>query len=258
MRIVADTHLHLYPCYDVKKVLVCLRSNLASVAKDTLCMAFLAERWDCHFFQKFCDEGSELLDDTVQITCSENVLVLSEAGFPDLYIFAGRQIITRERIEILSLTTDEVIPDGLPARDVISKIQQVKGVPVLSWAPGKWFFKRKKVVEKLLDTSPPGSLLIGDTTLRPFIWPQPLLMRKARRKGFGVVAGSDPLPFAGEEQVAGQYATQMEIDFDLDDPVNSIRNFLTSSGFRPTLVGRRGGTLPTFRRLVRNARSKKR
>lgn len=257
MRLIADTHVHIYPCYDIKQALHALRTNLSLLDGQAVCMAFLAERADCNFFLEFEKNVAGLLAPETEIRRLNSALYLREAGYPDLYLFPGRQIITKERIEILSLTIDQQIGDGLPARKVVDRIKQNKGVPVLSWAPGKWFFKRKKVVQYLLDANQPGSLLIGDTTLRPTCWPQPLLMRRAVRKGFTIISGSDPLPFAGEEDVMGRYGIILDTDFDPDNPVGSIRSILTQPGPKPSLVGKRGGILSTFCRLFRNARLKK-
>lgn len=257
MRLIADTHVHVYPCYDIKLALHTLRTNLSHLDGQAACMAFLAERSDCNFFANFKKNVEGALNAEMEIRYLESALHLREAGYPDLYLFPGRQVITSERIEILSLTVDQQVADGLTAREVVDRIRQENGVPVLSWAPGKWFFKRKKVVQDLLNANQPGSLLIGDTTLRPTCWPQPLLMGKALHKGFTVISGSDPLPFAGEEQVMGRYGITLDGDFDPDNPVKSIRSLLTQPGLKPSLVGKRGDLLSTFRRLFKNARSKK-
>lgn len=257
MRLIADTHMHIYPCYDIQQALHALRINLSRLDGQAVCMAFLAERSDCNFFSEFEKNVAGLLAPEAEIRRLDSALHLREAGYPDLYLFPGRQIITSERIEILSLTIDQQIGDGLPAREVVDRIKQEKGVPVLSWAPGKWFFKRKKVVQDLLDANQPGSLLIGDTTLRPTCWPQPLLMGRAVRKGLTIISGSDPLPFSGEENIMGRYGIIMDADFDPDNPAESIRSLLAQPGLKPSLVGKRGGILSTFRRLFRNARSKK-
>lgn len=256
MRLIADTHVHIYPDYDIKLALHTLRTNLSHLDDQAICIAFLAERSDCMFFSNFKKDVAGELRSTLKIRYLENALHLREDGYPDLYIFPGRQIITSERIEILSLTLDLQIPNGLAAKEVVNKIRQKGGIPVLSWAPGKWFFKRKKVVKDLIDSNQPGSLLIGDTTLRPTCWAKPLLMRRAVRKGLTVISGSDPLPFKGEEQVMGQYATQMDCAFDPDNPVDSIRRVLTQTNFQPFLAGKRNNILTTLRRLFKNARSK--
>jgi len=256
MRLIADTHVHFYPCYDLQQALNNLRRNLSTLNRNAVCMAFLAERHDCHFFRQFGERGREMLGADIQVQLYDNALLFSEEGYPDLYFFAGRQIITRERIEVLALTTDMEIEDGLPVDEVVSRVTANGGIPVISWAPGKWFFQRKKVVESLLDRYEPGTILFGDTTLRPTGWLEPDLMKKAVRQGFGLVAGSDPLPFKGEEVVMGRYAVRLEADFDADDPVASIRSLFTRPKFTPARVGRRGRPLETLFRLFQNARSK--
>jgi len=256
MRLIADTHVHIYPCYNIKWALATLRTNLSQLDGQAVCIAFLAERSDCNFFAEFKANTAGLLSSELEIRYLDNALHFRETGHPDLYIFPGRQIITREKIEILSLTVDLKIEDGLAAQEVIDTIRQNNGLPVISWAPGKWFFKRRKVVENLLASNKPGSLLLGDTTLRPTCWRQPLLMKKAARQGFTVISGSDPLPFAGEEKVIGRYGISIDSDFDVHDPAGSIRTLLLQPGLKPSLVGRRGDLFSTLHRLFKNARSK--
>jgi len=256
MRLIADTHVHIYPCYDVKLALDTLRTNLTHLDEKAICMAFLAERSDCHFFDDLKNNTAKTSGSELKIDYLDNALLLQEKGYPDLFLFPGRQIITHEKIEILSLTVDLKIEDGLAAQEVIDLIRQNDGLPVLSWAPGKWFFQRKKVIEKLLASNKPGSLLLGDTTLRPTCWLQPLLMKKAVRKGFTVINGSDPLPFAGEEQVMGRYGVSIDSDFDEQNPVESIRSLLVQPGLKLPFVGRRGDLFSTLQRLFKNARAK--
>lgn len=252
-----DAHVHFYPCYDLRTALDSLRANLAASSNGAHCMAFLAERSDCHFFAE-CRERVALLPGAqIQVDRQENVLLLREEGYPDLYIFPGRQITTRERIEILALTTDQSVPDGLPAQEVIARVRENGGVAVVNWAPGKWFFERGKIVENLLAMNRPGTLLVGDTSLRPQGWPMPLLMKRAQAMGFGLVAGSDPLPFPGEERVMGCYGMEVAAPFDPADPAGSVRTILSATGFRPQLIGRRGRPLATLLRLIRNGRVRK-
>jgi hypothetical protein len=50
MQIVADTHIHIYPCYDLNRSLESLIQNLSNMNDKAISAAFLAERHDCHFF----------------------------------------------------------------------------------------------------------------------------------------------------------------------------------------------------------------
>ncbi|MHB8788727.1 MAG: hypothetical protein ACYDBT_02475 [Desulfobulbaceae bacterium] len=257
MQLIADAHVHVYPCHDPRTALDTLRRNLAGLDGRALAMAFLAERYDCNFFAGLGRLAEALPGAPLAVEYRDEALILREEGFPELFLFAGRQVITRERVEILALTTDAMIPDGLAEEETVARIGERGGVPVLSWAPGKWFFSRRRVVEGLLDRFAPGTLLVGDTSLRPRGWLMPLLMRRALQQGFGLVAGSDPLPFRGEEAVLGSYAIRMDAEFDPADPVGSARAILTRPGFCPRRVGRRGGLLPTLRRLAKNSRARK-
>jgi hypothetical protein len=131
-------------------------------------------------------------------------------------------------------------------------------VPVLNWAPGKWFFRRGEIVRELLGTFSSDQLRVGDTTLRPTVWGEPPLMRWAAGNGFAVLAGSDPLPFPGEEAYLGTYASVFECLFDADRPVTSVRECLLSPSVRVQRCGKRCGPLSVLARLVKNAVSKSR
>jgi len=107
----------------------------------------------------------------------------------------------------------------------------------------------------LLKEFGPQRLLLGDSSLRPLPWAEPLLMRQARREGFAVLAGSDPLPLAGEERFWGRYASRStgEGGLDLDiRPAATLRNLLQRGASRLSPCGRRGGLLETLTRLRRN------
>lgn len=318
MLIVTDTHVHLYPCYELQTALRNLVNNLESLCSDAVRAAFLVERSDCHYFAEIkkrarltsrsdlngaglsvfpmveatpgpskegkptpapskegkpfpkiaplrggagggfprADSKAEQKFE-IRSSAEENGLILFENDKPQLYLFSGRQIVTAERIEILALTVDIEVMKDTPAEDVVKTVLDAGGIPVLSWAPGKWFLGRKKVVRQLIDSFDSGKLLIGDSTLRPTVWAEPLLMQVARSRGFAVVAGSDPLPFSGEEKYMGTYASVLDGPFDPDKPVSCIRKILTTSGGKITKAGKRCGPLEVIRRLKRCTATKR-
>ncbi len=255
MRIVADTHLHLYPCYDLVPALKGLMHSLHIVSDEAIAIGMLAERHDCHFFSAI---SNGLLDNDFKVEKSKEKSTVVKLTDKDrsLYLYAGRQVISSERIEILAVTTDSEIPDGLPAKAIIDKILGEGAVPVLSWAPGKWFFQRKKVVSDLLQSFSPKQLVIGDTSLRPTIWQEPLLMKRARKQGYSIICGSDPLPFAGEESMMGRYYSTCDTNFDTSNPLRSIRSLLQGSGTVFREGGNRCSLMEVFMRLRKNKQSK--
>lgn len=245
MLIAADTHVHLYPFYDRDALLDGAFARLAKLVPGAGVRALcLTERHDCHAF-------NDLPGERVQ----GYAVRWRGEGAGENWIFAGRQIVTRERLEVLALVIEKEFPDGLILDDVIGKVRGAGGVPVLAWAPGKWFSERGEVVRRLVEVSAPGLFLLGDTSLRPTIWPEPKLMALGRRRGFPVVAGSDPLPFRGEERVAGTYGIRMEGPWDANAPVSSMRTLLFS-GAGISFIGRRCGTVTTAARLFKNSKAK--
>jgi len=258
MKLIADTHIHLYPCYDLITAFDNLRLNLQQLAPGAARAAFFSERSDCNYFAGIRDGSVKILSDDFRIEPldEKDGLVLIEKNDSVLYLFPGRQIVSAERIEILALTTNMTIDDGMPAQDVINAVADAGGVPVLSWAPGKWLFKRKNVISELINSFSPDKMLIGDTSLRPTLWKEPLLMRKAVKKGFSVLAGSDPLPFIGEEKHLGRYGSIIKGPFDTHKPVSSIRKSLVSPDVIKTRAGKRCSLPATIRRLIKNARTK--
>jgi hypothetical protein len=68
-------------------------------------------------------------------------------------------------------------------------------------------------------------------------------------KGLKVIAGSDPLPVAGEEDLAGTYASYFDAPFDSAKPAARLRHLLTDPTIRPVSLGRRGSVFQVWRRL---------
>ncbi len=233
-----------------------MRTRLGSYKKNSVCLGFLAESEKCDFFDelRLSENNGEY---PFQITDLNNCLLLQEQGYEDLYLFAGRQIITEERLEILALTTNEKIPNGLSIGEVVDRVNSLGAIPVLAWSPGKWFGNRGKIVKEMITRYSPTEFLIGDTTLRPMCWLEPVLMRQATKKGFAVVAGSDPLPFSGEEQMLGRYVSGWNMEFERHDPVTSVRCYLKTQKVVSQSIGSRGNIIGTLRRLYLNSLAKR-
>jgi hypothetical protein len=257
LKILADTHLHLYPCYDLARALWGLMRNLEKMAAGAAHAGFLVERSGCDVFGEMKRNPRCVRSPDLNVTpLGEVVLRLDGSAGGRLYLFSGRQVQTAERIEVLALATERSFPDGLPARQVVRAVREAGAVPVLPWAPGKWFGARGRLVRSILKASQPGALLLGDSSLRPVGWPEPLPMRAARRRGFGVLAGSDPLPFAEDERWIGAYASRFEGPFQPEQPLDSMRRLLRSPGLVVSRVGRRGGPIAVFRRLIAHRRAR--
>lgn len=137
------------------------------------------------------------------------VLELRQEGAIPFWVVAGRQLKTRERMEVLALGTRKTLPDGLTLEEAVSAVREAGAYPVIPWSPGKWMFSRGRHLMEFLEATS-GRLALGDTAMRATPWPEPTAFRASRAREFPVVAGSDPLPQTGDHRVIGQYGIVMD------------------------------------------------
>lgn len=259
MSIIADTHVHLYPRLHAGNVLVHLAKNLGRLAAaagqpDASRVACLTERQGQHVLRELTEGTFTFSSNAITLRPGAGPGALTvETGDGTVHLIGGRQFVGAERVEILGLAVELDLADGAPAATYIDRILAAGGVPVLSWAPGKWLFKREGVIRDLIARYG-MRVLLGDTTLRPLGWGEPLLMRAARRQGTNVIAGSDPLPIANDDRLAGTYASLLAADFDPAASVGSVRAALRAPA--PRHVGCRGNLITVARRIRANAEAK--
>jgi hypothetical protein len=251
-----DAHVHIYPGYDWEKAVTHLLANLpgAGTPGNPLILGLLAESRTCRFFKDVLATPSAFTGKAVQLSPGPDPqsIAIRMRGVLAGYLIAGRQIVTRERLEILALGVDVSTRDGLTADETLDAIRAAGAIPVLSWSPGKWFGARGKIIRTLITADTPDRFLIGDTGLRPSLWPLPCLMRLAVQKGFTVIGGSDPLPLSDEECWVGTYGITVTADFDPANPTASIGRFLTNRAIPLTPIGRRSPVLDFLSRWSRN------
>lgn len=252
--IAIDCHVHVYPGYDLGRFLSAAVDNLARLnprdASDMEYGLLLTERSDCHFFR---DAGSGLLDLPVgwriEGAVEDGVLRFYGPASETLWIFCGRQVVTKERLECFAWFLDVNVQEGCRFLDVQQEILDRGGVPVLPWAVGKWLFGRARDVGEILDASTPESLVLCDSALRFIGWPDPRAMKRARDEGFTVVAGTDPLPGSGEESVVGSYGLILTDGFDSTQPVSSLKQAFLGGSATASIAGQRGSAYTVWQRL---------
>ena len=160
-----------------------------------------------------------------------------------IIIIAGRQIVTRENLELLVFCSDKPFPDRLPLRESIEVARANKGVPIVPWGFGKWWFSRGRVLQSILDSDFKGGLLLGDSGCRPSMF-TPALISRATEAGIATLAGSDPLPIKSHEARAGSFGTRVPGSIDLNAPAEWVRESLTK--LRATSTFGHGRSLAQF------------
>jgi hypothetical protein len=242
--VLVDTHAHLYRCHDVDRFLASARRNLSRLGTrhvphaQTHVLCLTERSMDTAFAdlaaERQAPRGWRL------VPCAESGAVRLRASDSfELILVAGRQVVTRERVEVLALGIAAVLPDGLPLCDTLGRIRERQGVPVLPWSPGKWLGQRGRTVRAVVETAAPGDFLLGDTALRPRPGILPRLLVLGRERGIRLLAGSDPLPLPGDERHVARYATLLDTPFSAETPVASLRLALSGPAPRVTVCGSR-------------------
>ena len=251
MSVLIDSHVHIYPHYDINSLLFSFEERVVHAKAGTGVM-LLTERYGTDIFHEICN-GDNISNSFNILQADETAVVLNRSSTPEtginIVIVSGRQISCAERVEVLALATRAVFNDGYGIYDSINSVINAGGVPVLAWGVGKWMFKRESIIESVLERFTPEQILIGDTSLRPVFWRRPKLMRLAMKKGYKVIAGSDPLSLKGDEQIVGQYANLLSgVDIDISKAVTPQIVEIVRSRQMAT-VGRRAGLLEFIRRM---------
>lgn len=236
-RLMIDGHVHIYDCYDLEIFFQNAIANLDYYYNTTyksdipyVRVLLLTEGKQNDFFAKWREDGVFPNESGFRFvgTKEETSLVLTKKGVPQCYLICGRQIVTRENVEILSVASNQIILDGLPTATVIDRLLEKAEPAVLAWGFGKWLFKRARLIEQLIATYRTRYVLLGDNSGRPTFWPFPQLFKLAQKRRFALTAGSDPLPFPSEIAKVGTFGFTIEGDFDEYLPAASIRNLLTA------------------------------
>ncbi|MDY6941324.1 MAG: hypothetical protein SWY16_27170 [Cyanobacteriota bacterium] len=242
--ILVDSHVHLYNCFDFDCFFDSALANFSVCAKnyhgseDFTPFLLLTETRDDHYFQalsRSLEKDSERLDDrrnsplktwTLHPTSESCSLRARSRDGRDLYVVAGRQIVTAEDLEVLALLTDGDFEDGLPLETTVERTLAAGGVPVIPWGFGKWLGRRGTILEALLQDNPFPVLFLGDNSGRPIFWPRPPLFDRADRQGVRVLRGTDPLPFERESFRPGAFGFATRGPLDPERPARSLKQLL--------------------------------
>ncbi len=262
-----DGHVHLYPVYNLTEAILQSRKNLMANAQkkkvevtQAMPVWLLVERSDSNFFEALATTPEKFSKNDVTFVSMKDGLTVKvqQDDKPILFLFAGRQLVTKENLEALSLISIFNLPDRQkPLAEVLQLIEKHQGMAALNWAPGKWFGKRGKIIEEQLGKNELKKLFISETTMRPTVWAKPKLIKKAEQRGFRLMFGSDPLPFCGEEKEIGGLGFVVEGEFDAAQPALSVKNILANESKSFIQIGRRNNFFKFAKRQYKIMAEKK-
>jgi hypothetical protein len=253
-----DAHVHYHPEFGWGRFLEGALENTARIARGaptvgtlTATCLLMADPEGVDSLRNLVDSSDDAPDDApapgwhLEVLEGGAVSVDSPDPGPHLLLLPGRQVRTRERLELLALDCTLSIPDGLSLEETAIAAREGGAVSVLPWGFGKWSLGRGRVVSDLLDSARDLGLHVGDNGNRPGTSPCPRLLGRARREGILDLPGSDPLPFPDHARRAASYGFVLPGDPDPSRPGAGIRDGLrhfSAIGESPPAVdaGRRG------------------
>jgi hypothetical protein len=240
--IFADAHVHLHECFSLEQLLNAALQNFQKNATREGCeqpfqgVLFLAEIGTQNRFSKLLEKISDnspkeypLEHWTIYPTHEMYSLLAKHSSGQSIFLFAGRQVVTLEKLEVLALMTEQPFEDGLLLRTTLEKIIETGGVPVLPWGVGKWIGKRGKLLKELLAQNQFPILFLGDNSGRPMFWSRPVYFKQAEASGIQVLPGTDPLPLASEHWRPGSFGFTTKGMLSTAQPGQEMRSILLNS-----------------------------
>ncbi len=253
--VLVDGHVHLHEGLEVPAFLDAAAANLtaakpAGLAADAIGCLLLTESKGVDQFARLAEGMAATGEWQVSATAEPVSLIARRPGALPIVLVAGRQIICRERLEVLALATRAEFDDGLPLRDTVAAIQAAGALAVVPWAFGKWWFGRRRVLEDLLRTVRPGDLFLGDNGNRARLSPPPAPFRAAAEKGLWILPGSDPLPLPAAADRAGSYGFVLEGRVSESHPARDVVRLIRQQRAQPRTFGRREALAPFVRNQI--------
>lgn len=250
--ILVDAHVHIYDCFKLNVMLDAAKQNFSKTANNiglqsaVTGVLLLTETSRYNWFQQMRDEciKNQPLpvsdkDWEIQLTPDSTVLLAKQKkdlqadekppADIQIYIVAGRQIITTEGLELLALATDHAFEDGLSVSSALAAVRASGAIPVFPWAVGKWLGKRGKILANVLSHESSAGLCLGDNSGRPVFWRNPSHFKQARALNVHILPGTDPLPFASETMRVGSFGFIAQGSLSNTHPAADLKRLLQTT-----------------------------
>jgi hypothetical protein len=239
--ILVDAHVHIHECFDLSTFFNSAFENFRGQAerlgerKSFTAIMTLAEQSKMERFQdlrNYADKGHEIGSRTgdrwtlhhTDEDCS--LFARSVYNNHGMFIIAGRQTVSAEDLELLTLCSAGSFKSGMPLRKLLREALVSGAVAVIPWGPGKWLGRRGALLKSILIDAEKPHFFLGDNSGRPVFWPRPSLFKLAESKGIRNLPGSDPLPFSSECRRAGSFGFSVRGEISPKAPALDLRRIV--------------------------------
>ena len=256
-----DGHVHVYEAFDRTRFLDGAAANFRRTAAElglaprsavAGCL-MMTEKPIHHVFREFRAEADGDRPPSAapwrfQRTGEPESLLARHPDGETLLILAGRQVETRENLEVLALAADLEFPTDLTLPEALKTVLDSPALAVLPWGFGKWWSRRGRIIEAALEHGAAGRLFLGDNSGRPLLYPTPRIFGDAAARRIWNLPGTDPLPFESEQARAGTLGFVLACTIDEERPAAAIRAAVCALNEQPQIFG----GLESLARFARN------
>lgn len=238
-RLPVDSHVHFHRLALVDPTLEAAAGNfLAAGARNAQLtgMLLLAEAARERIFEQLAaarDSGGW----QISAVAEEPQTLIAASRGRRIALVCGRQVRCSLGLEVLALGTTAAFPEGRPVDETIERVRADGALAVLPWGFGKWWGQAGRVIREGLDRWAAGEVFAGDNGGRLQLQGMPGLLREAERRGFRILPGTDPFPFAGDYRRVGAFGFLAGIEPELSRPWTTLRRWLDSGAVKPEPYG---------------------
>jgi len=211
--ILVDTHVHYYPFCTFPEYFDSAYTNMQAAAKrlgslevftPILC---LLETETSHWYQDLltiANSTKQIGDWQLEALDNDQLLQLTGGNGREILLLPGQQIITSENLELLIIGATSNITHKKSAHFYIEEYSDTRLV-IIPWGVGKWLGSRGRIVSNLMQQQANYKFALGDNSGRASAWKYVPQFNQARHMGINILAGSDPLPIAGQYKKVASY-----------------------------------------------------
>lgn len=244
-----DAHVHIHKCFNLLQFFNSAKQNFNAISNkfgqrySDNAILFLSESRGVSYFRRLQGYVKKEVNKhslgswKIERTEEEDSLIVRSQDKKAIILIAGSQIISKENIEILALSTVREFEDRIPLNEAVQRIIDGDGIPVLPWGVGKWFGKRGRILTQFLKENKNPYLFLGDNSGRPRFWPTPSHFRLGQELGLKVLPGSDPLPFPTQCRRPGSFGFIVEGEISRRFPAREMKNCLKNLTTSPQCFG---------------------
>ncbi|WP_299567647.1 hypothetical protein [uncultured Sulfitobacter sp.] len=242
-----DGHVHLYPDVDRHAFFSTAAANLTMAGKQAgvdpgPCVLLMAETpQETSFDDLTAGRGVPTGWQAAVLPGGPPAIRMEGPEAQVVVLIPGRQIITKERIEVIAVGYRGTALDDRSLDHVLATLRAEQRPAILPWGAGKWLGGRGARIAALVSGGLPKGVFLGDNGGRPVGWPAPGVFRAAGP----VLPGSDPLPVPGGWRDVGRYGFFLPGVIDPAHPTRAVITALLTLTQQPTVIGRRI-SMPAF------------